>query len=579
LLQRNKNNRTIANKRAFLARTDCLLHPLKRWICPKSKDLGHFFWPLSSSSHFLGDDGWTAAATDMTTPKLNPADYLIKILNAKVYDVASESALETAKNLSRRLGNQVLLKREDQQPVHSFKLRGAYNKMAHLSPEQLKKGVICASAGNHAQGVALSASRLGTRAVIVMPTTTPQVKIDAVKGLGGEVVLFGDSYSDAYNHSVLLQKKQGLSFVHPFDDPDVIAGQGTIAMEMLRQHQGPLDAVFVAIGGGGLISGVANYIKAVRPGVKVIGVQMNDSNAMIQSVAAKQRVTLPDVGLFSDGTAVKLVGEETFRVASNLVDEYMTVDTDAVCAAIKDIFVDTRSIVEPAGALAVAAIKQYVAAHKCKGQTFAAILCGANMNFDRLRFVAERADVGEEKEALFAVTIPEERGSFKRFLELIGSLPGGPRNVTEFNYRMSDTDKAHVFLGLSTHGKGESTKITANFNKQKFTAIDLTHDELAKEHIRHMVGGHSALSQDERLLRFVFPERPGALLKFLSLMRPGWNISLFHYRNQGADYGRILVGLQVPPKDDKAFAKFLDTLGYPYAEETNNPVYKMFLRS
>ncbi|MFM6999839.1 MAG: threonine ammonia-lyase, biosynthetic [Limnohabitans sp.] len=515
----------------------------------------------------------------MTTSRLRPADYLTKILNARVYDVATESALETAKNLSRRLHNKVLLKREDQQPVFSFKLRGAYNKMAHLTPEQLKKGVICASAGNHAQGVALSASKLGTRAVIVMPTTTPQVKIDAVKGLGGEVVLFGESYSDAYNHSVLLEKKQGLTFVHPFDDPDVIAGQGTIAMEMLRQHQGPLDAVFVAIGGGGLISGVANYIKAVRPEVKVIGVQMNDSDAMIQSVNAKKRVTLPDVGLFSDGTAVKLVGEETFRISRALVDEYMTVDTDAVCAAIKDIFVDTRSIVEPAGALAVAAIKQYVAEHKTKGQTYAAILCGANMNFDRLRFVAERADVGEEKEALFAVTIPEERGSFKRFLELIGSLPGGPRNVTEFNYRMSDANKAHVFLGLSTHGKGESAKITANFNKQKFAAIDLTHDDLAKEHIRHMVGGHSALSQDERLLRFVFPERPGALLKFLSLMRPGWNISLFHYRNQGADYGRILVGLQVPPKDDKAFAKFLETLGYPYAEETLNPAYRMFLRS
>jgi threonine dehydratase len=514
----------------------------------------------------------------MTTQHLKPADYLIKILNAKVYDVATESALEPAKNLSRRLGNQVLLKREDQQPVHSFKLRGAYNKMAHLTPAQLKKGVICASAGNHAQGVALSASKLGTRAVIVMPTTTPQVKIDAVKGLGGEVALFGDSYSDAYNHALSLQKKQGLTFVHPFDDPEVIAGQGTIAMEMLRQHPGPLDAVFVAIGGGGLISGVANCIKAVRPEVKVIGVQMNDSNAMMQSVAAKKRVTLPDVGLFSDGTAVKLVGEETFRVTRNLVDEYMTVDTDAVCAAIKDIFVDTRSIVEPAGALAVAAIKQYVATHKAKGQTFAAILCGANMNFDRLRFVAERADVGEEKEALFAVTMPEERGSFKRFLELIGNLPGGPRSVTEFNYRMSDSDKAHVFLGLSTQGKGESSKITANFTRHKFKTIDLTHDELAKEHIRHMVGGHSALSQDERLLRFEFPERPGALLKFLSLMRPGWNISLFHYRNQGADYGRILVGLQVPPKDNKAFDQFLQALGYPYAEETDNPVYRLFLR-
>ncbi len=549
----------------------------KGGFAPNRKARGIFFGPLSS----VHTDS-SGVATEPPAPMiqhLKPADYLIKILNARVYDVATESALEPAKNLSRRLNNLVLLKREDQQPVFSFKLRGAYNKMAHLTPAQLKKGVICASAGNHAQGVALSASRLGTRAVIVMPTTTPQVKVEAVKALGGEVVLFGDSYSDAYNHSVLLEKKQGLTFVHPFDDPDVIAGQGTIAMEMLRQHQGPLDAVFVAIGGGGLISGVANYIKAVRPGIKVIGVQMNDSNAMMQSVSAKKRVTLPDVGLFSDGTAVKLVGEETFRVARGLVDEFMTVDTDSVCAAIKDIFVDTRSIVEPAGALAVAAIKQYAAKHKTKGQTYAAILCGANMNFDRLRFVAERADVGEEKEALFAVTIPEERGSFKRFLELIGSLPGGPRNVTEFNYRMSDSEKAHVFLGLSTQGKGESTKITANFNKNKFQSVDLTHDELAKEHIRHMVGGHSPLSQDERLLRFEFPERPGALLKFLSLMRPGWNISLFHYRNQGADYGRILVGLQVPPKDDKAFAKFLDTLGYPHVEETGNPAYRMFLRS
>ncbi len=510
---------------------------------------------------------------------LSPADYLIKILNARVYDVAVASPLERAEQLSQRLNNTVLLKREDQQPVHSFKLRGAYNKMANLAPAQLKKGVICASAGNHAQGVALSASKLGTRAVIVMPTTTPQVKIDAVKQLGGEVVLFGDSYSDAYQHSVALEKKHGLTFVHPFDDPDVIAGQGTIAMEMLRQHTGPLDAVFVAIGGGGLISGVANFIKAVRPEVKVIGVQMNDSNAMIQSVAAKGRVTLPDVGLFSDGTAVKLVGEETFRVASGLVDEFMEVNTDAVCAAIKDVFVDTRSIVEPAGALAVAAIKQYVAANKCKGQTFAAILCGANMNFDRLRFVAERADVGEEKEALFAVTIPEERGSFKRFLETIGALPGGPRNITEFNYRMIDSAQAHVFVGLSTQAKGESSQIAKRLNKQGFQTLDLTHDELAKEHLRHMVGGHSSLSQDERLMRFEFPERPGALLKFLSLMRPGWNISLFHYRNQGADYGRIVVGLQVPPKDNKAFDQFLATLGYPQVEETQNPAYRLFLRS
>ena len=516
------------------------------------------------------------------TSVLQPADYLKKILTARVYDVAVETPLEPARALGQRLHNTVLLKREDQQPVHSFKLRGAYNKMAHLTPGQLQKGVICASAGNHAQGVALSAQRLGTRAIIVMPTTTPQVKVDAVRGFGGEVVLFGESYSDAYTHAKELESQQGLTFVHPFDDPDVIAGQGTIAMEILRQLQGHgsnrLDAIFVAIGGGGLISGVANYIKAVRPEIKIIGVQMNDSDAMIQSVAASQRITLTDVGLFSDGTAVKLVGEETFRITSTLVDEFITVDTDAVCAAIKDVFIDTRSIVEPAGALAVAAIKQYVATHQTQGETYAAILCGANMNFDRLRFVAERAEVGEEREALFAVTIPEERGSFKRFCELIGSLPGGPRNVTEFNYRISDASQAHVFMGLTTQGKGESGQIAANFTQHHFAALDLTHDELAKEHIRHMVGGHSKLAQDERLLRFVFPERPGALLKFLSLMRPGWNISLFHYRNQGADYGRILVGLQVPLADDAAFAEFLETLGYPYVEETSNPVYRMFLQ-
>ena len=547
---------------------------------------------------------------------LTPQDYLQKTLNARVYDVAIVTPLQTAKNLSQRLGNTVLFKREDQQEVHSFKLRGAYNKMAHLTPAQLKKGVICASAGNHAQGVALSASKMGIRAVIVMPTTTPQLKVDAVKGFGGEVVLFGESYSDAYTHAVTLEKKQGLTFVHPFDDADVIAGQGTVAMEMLNQMQslklgaipGTLDAVFVAIGGGGLISGVANYIKAVNPAIKVIGVQMNDSNAMIQSVKAKKRVTLPDVGLFSDGTAVKLVGEETFRVVnSDLVDDYIEVNTDAVCAAIKDVFTDTRSIVEPAGALAVAAIKQYVAKHKSKGKTFAAILCGANMNFDRLRFVAERAEVGEEREALFAVTIPEERGSFKRFCTLLGTLPAGgelttkniatkaiktsatvkkeplislsQRNITEFTYRISDANKAHVFVGLTTTVKGESVKVAQTLTKNGFKALDLTHDDLARDHIRHMVGGHSLLAKDERLLRFEFPERPGALMKFLSAMRPGWNISLFHYRNQGADYGRILVGLQVNTKDHKAFDIFLKTLGYPYVEETNNPVYQMFLKS
>jgi threonine dehydratase len=413
----------------------------------------------------------------------------------------------------------------------------------------------------------------------VMPVTTPQVKVEGVKSLGGEVVLHGESYSDAYLHACELEKQHGLTFVHPFDDPDVIAGQGTIAMEILRQHQGPLDAVFVAIGGGGLIAGVANYIKAVRPEIKVIGVHTTDSDAMRQSVAAKKRVTLPDVGLFADGTAVKLVGEETFRVARELVDEFITVDTDAVCAAIKDVFIDTRSIVEPSGALGVAAIKQYVAKNKTRGETYAAILSGANMNFDRLRFVAERAEVGEEREALFAVTIPEERGSFRRFCELVGALPGGLRSVTEFNYRISDAAQAHVFVGLTTHGKGESVKIAANFNRHGFNTLDLTHDELAKEHIRHMVGGRTSLAHDERLMRFDFPERPGALMKFLSAMRPNWNISLFHYRNQGADYGRILVGIQVPKADHKAFKEFLETLGYPYVEETDNPVYRLFLQS
>ena len=529
----------------------------------------------------------TAPAKAEKSPKapkpLTPADYLKKILTARVYDVAIESDLDTARNLSQRLGNTVLLKREDQQPVFSFKLRGAYNKMAHLTPEQLARGVICASAGNHAQGVAMSARKLGARAVIVMPTTTPQLKVDAVLALGGEVVLHGESYSDAYGHSLALQQAQGLSFVHPFDDPDVIAGQGTIAMEILRQLQklgsNRLDAVFVAIGGGGLIAGVANYIKAVRPDIKVIGVQMNDSDAMVQSVAAGHRVTLADVGLFSDGTAVKLVGEETFRIASGLVDEYMTVDTDAVCAAIKDIFVDTRSIVEPAGALAVAAIKQYVAKNQTQGETYAAILCGANMNFDRLRFVAERAEVGEEREALLAVTMPEERGSFRRFCELVGNLPGGPRNVTEFNYRISDAARAHVFVGLTTHGRGESATIAETFQQHGFESLDLTQDELAKEHLRHLVGGPSALAQEERLLRFEFPERPGALLKFLNLMQPSWNISLFHYRNQGADYGRILVGLQVPAGDAAAFDAFLAKLGYPHVEETLNPAYRLFLQT
>ncbi len=500
-------------------------------------------------------------------------DYLRKILTAKVYDVAIESPLEPARSLSKRLGNTVLLKREDQQPVFSFKLRGAYNKMAQLAPEQLARGVICASAGNHAQGVALAARRLGCRAEVVMPVTTPQLKIAAVRALGGHVVLHGDSYSDAYAHALALERERGLTFVHPFDDPDVIAGQGTVGMEILRQHQGPIDAVFVAIGGGGLIAGIAAYVKAVRPEIRIVGVQMRDSDAMLRSVRAGKRVQLHDVGLFSDGTAVKLVGEETFRLARDLVDDYVVVDTDAVCAAIKDIFEDTRSIVEPAGALGVAAIKQHVETSGARGQTLVSITCGANMNFDRLRFVAERAEVGERREALYAVTIPEERGSFKRFCTLVG-----PRNVTEFNYRISDAKLAHVFVGIAVQRRDEAAQIAANFERHGFPTVDLTDDELAKLHIRHMVGGRSELAHDERLFRFVFPERPGALMKFLAAMHPGWNISLFHYRNQGADYGRILVGIQVPRGDRRALREFLATLGYPFVDETDNPVYRLFLR-
>jgi threonine dehydratase len=501
------------------------------------------------------------------------ADYLQRVLTARVYDVARETTLDAARVLSKRLGNQVLLKREDQQPVFSFKLRGAYNKMVRLPPQALQRGVICASAGNHAQGVALAAKRLGCRAVVVMPVTTPRLKVDAVLALGAEVVMHGESYSDAHTHAATLEQDQQLTFVHPFDDPDVIAGQGTVAMEILRQHQGPLDAVFVAVGGGGLISGVAAYIKAVRPEVRVIGVQMADSNAMQQSVQRGKRVLLPDVGLFSDGTAVKLVGEETFRIARALVDEFVVVDTDAVCAAIKDVFQDTRSILEPAGALGVAAIKDYVARHKLKGHTFVTVTCGANMNFDRLRFVAERAEFGEQREALFAVTIPEARGSFKRFCQLLG-----PRAVTEFNYRISHADVAHVFVGLAIQRREEAVRLQRQFDKHGFATVDLTDDEFAKEHVRHMVGGRSDLARDERLFRFQFPERPGALMRFLDAMHPGWNISLFHYRNQGADYGRILVGIQVPVGDDSTFDGFLQSLAYPFTEETNNPVAALFLR-
>ena len=486
-------------------------------------------------------------------------DYLRKILNAKVYDVARETELERAQHLSARLNNTILLKREDNQPVFSFKLRGAYNKMAHLSKAQLSKGVIAASAGNHAQGVAMGAAKLGCVATIVMPVTTPQVKIDAVKDRGGKwvkIVLHGESYNDAYDHALELKTKHQLTFVHPFDDPEVIAGQGTIAMEILRQHQGPIEAIFVAIGGGGLIAGIGAYIKAIRPEIKIIGVQTVDSDAMNRSLKA-----------------VKLVGKETFKICQEVVDEIITVDTDAICAAINDVFTDTRSILEPAGALAIAGMKSYIARHQVVNKTFISIACGANMNFSRLRFVAERADVGQSKEAVFAVTIPEERGSFKRICTLIGK-----RNVTEFIYRISDTNKANIFVGISTQQKGDNATIAKEFIKSGFDTIDLTADELAKSHLRHMVGGRSALANNELLYRFEFPERPGALMNFLNAMSPNWNISLFHYRNHGADYGKILVGLQVPQKNKKEFNEFLKETGYRYWDESKHPAYQLFLK-
>ncbi len=500
-------------------------------------------------------------------------DYLQKILTARVYDVARETPLDKAANLSARLNNTLLLKREDMQSVFSFKLRGAYNKMAHLAPEVLKRGVICASAGNHAQGVALAAKRLGGRAIIVMPVTTPQVKILAVKARGGEVVLFGDTFDEAYTHARELEKQKQLTFVHPFDDPDVIAGQGTIAMEILQQQQGPLHAIFVAIGGGGLASGIAAYVKNVNPRIRVIGVEPFDSDAMYQSLKAGRRVKLDRVGLFADGVAVKQVGKETFRLCRRYLDEVIRVDTDDICAAIKDVFEDTRAVLEPAGALAVAGAKAYVERHRLRGATLVAVACGANLNFDRLRFIAERAEVGEHREGLFAVTIPEGPGSLRKFCALVGN-----RNVTEFNYRIADAKSAHIFVGVQMAGRAESRRIAAHFNRHGFRTLDLTGDDMAKSHIRHMVGGRSALAQNELVFHFEFPERSGALMNFLNSMSRSWNISLFHYRNLGADYGRIFIGLQVPPAEMKTFRRFLKTLGYRYSEETGSAAYKLFLR-
>jgi len=500
-------------------------------------------------------------------------DYLELILKARVYDVASESPLDLAPSLSRRLGNRLLLKREDLQPVFSFKLRGAYNRMAGLSPQRLAKGVITASAGNHAQGVALAAQRLRCRAVIVMPVTTPGIKVDAVAARGAEVVLSGDSYSDAYTHAVRLKRKLGLTFIHPYDDPEVIAGQGTIGKEILQQHPEPIDAIFVPVGGGGLISGVAAYVKRLRPATRVIGVEPKDADAMARSLKAGRRVVLDRVGLFADGVAVKEVGKETFRLCRTLVDGMVLVDTDEICAAIKDVFADTRVVLEPAGALAVAGAKAWVEKNGGRGRTLVAIASGANTNFDRLRFIAERAEVGEHREAVIAVTIPERRGSFKRFC---GVIEG--RSITEFNYRMADADQARIFVGLEVRSIAERSRVLRRLRKEGFETWDLSDNEVAKSHVRHMVGGHSALAQHELLYRFEFPERPGALMTFLSAMDPNWNISLFHYRNHGADHGSILVGIQVPRPEMAQFRRFLSRLGYPHKDETRNPAYRMFLR-
>ncbi len=499
-------------------------------------------------------------------------NYKQSIENSRVYDVAKNTPLEFQANLSARINNRVLLKREDMQPVFSFKLRGAYNKMAQLPADAIKRGVIAASAGNHAQGVALSAQKLGCRAVIVMPITTPLIKIKAVKARGAEVVLYGDSYSDAYVKALELEKSEGLTFVHPYDDPDVISGQGTIAMEILNAHPEPIEAIFCCVGGGGLLAGIAAYIKAVRPEIKVIGVEAKDSEAMTESLKQGHRVVLEQVGLFADGAAVKQVGEHTFALAQQFVDEMIVVDNDAICAAIKDVFEDTRRILEPAGALAVAGLKDYAERNHLTGKTLIATASGANMNFDRLRFIAERAELGEKREAVLAVTIPEKPGAFKTFCRILGN-----RNITEFNYRYTDPKEAHIFVGVAMTDPKESAKLVSDLNAQGLPALDLSDNEMAKLHLRHLVGGRAPQAEHEVVYRFEFPEKPGALMKFLDTMGHDWNISLFHYRNHGADFGRVLVGMQVPPHEQAYFAAFLQNLGYPYWDETQNPAYHLFL--
>lgn len=499
-------------------------------------------------------------------------NYVERILRARVYDVAIESPLEVAERLTARTGNRVLLKREDEQQVFSFKLRGAYNKIYHLPEDRRAAGVIAASAGNHAQGVALAGKRLGVSATIVMPVTTPAIKVDTVRRLGSKAVLHGDTYDEASAYAAELADRKGLTFIHPFDDPDVIAGQGTVGMEILRQHADPIDAVFVPVGGGGLIAGVSAYIKHIRPGTKVIGVEPEDSPTLERAIHAGRRVVLPQVGLFADGVAVRQIGKETFKVARRTVDEVILVGTDEICAAIKDVFDDTRSVAEPAGALAVAGIKKYVARDSATNQTLVGILSGANVNFDRLRHIAERAEVGEQREALFAVQIPEKSGSFLAFCRALGK-----RSITEFNYRFSDREQAQVFCGVELrNGNEERAELTAQLISKGFEVVDMTDNETAKLHIRYMVGGHAPQAISEKLFRFEFPERPGALLDFLKGLTRGWNISLFHYRNHGSAYGRVLVGLQLDAKAAREFRAYMDDSGYRYRDETDNPAYRLF---
>ncbi len=499
--------------------------------------------------------------------------YIERILTARVYDVARETPMELAAGLSRRLDNDVLLKREDLQPVFSFKLRGAYNKISRMSADRLSRGVICASAGNHGQGVALAARKRGARAVIVMPTTTPSIKVQAVQALGGETLSHGQTYDDAYSHALELAAAQGLEFIHPFDDPDIIAGQGTVGMEMLRQAPEKLDAIFIPVGGGGLAAGVATYVKYLHPETRIIGVEPDDAGSMYAALEAGEPVTLKQVGIFADGVSVRRVGDETFRLCKEFLDEVILVSTDEICAAIKDIFTDTRSISEPSGALAVAGLKRYLELHPGTGQRLAAIVTGANMNFDRLGHVAERANIGEHTEALFAVEIPEEPGSFLHFCETLGQ-----RVVTEFNYRYGDDRQARIFVGIQLqHGNREREQLLKHLVDSGFNTLDMSDNELAKLHVRHMVGGYGPSLADEHLFRFEFPERPGALMNFLKAVGSQWNISLFHYRNHGSDYGRVLAGVQVPGQDREEFEQHLSELGFAYWEETGNPAYRMFL--